>query len=309
MKFIFFVLISIFGAQVGFSQSDTLQNFAKETQLLALKYSGRNQWGYYLGQNHVYTQQYAEKYYINGNAMVTGIVTHLAGTFENPDNTVAFTVYDVASNKLPGKRLYSFAVKYKDLDLSGKAYHIQFPDKIAVADSFFVAFNVDDYMHGGYDGDTLGMYCGIKNSREPLDLKNFGRNAVQAHNHNMEDWKDFYSQNFTPIATHFALFPIVEKNNANGVEEFAKNSHIKNLLLYPNPALGYCHIAFDLKSTTNVTVTIQSIQGKTINDFPLGKHEIGKNLVKIDLTGIPTGSYLMQVKTEQTVLTSKITIE
>ncbi|MBT1688117.1 T9SS type A sorting domain-containing protein [Dawidia soli] len=187
-----------------------MRNFSADTELYAPQYSNPGQWGYILGQNHLYRQQFAEKYNVHGKVKIIGIIAYLAGSFENENNFVEFNVYSVGSTRLPDKKLASVQRLYKDLQLDGGAYYLPLTAPITVADSFYVTFNVQDYMHGGYDGDTLGLYCGLPGSRSEADLKKFGRNAVQAHNHVMEDWKDFYSQNFSPISTHFALFPVVE---------------------------------------------------------------------------------------------------
>ena len=308
MKQLYLLFAFVLITQMLFSQSvDTLRNFAANTELVALKYSGRNQWGYYLGQNHVSNQQYAEKYYIHGKGEILGLVTHLTGTFVHPNNTVEFNVYSVAKDKLPGIRLHSIAVKYKDLDLSGKAYAVKFQKPIAVSDSFFVAFNVHDYMHGGFDGDTIGLYSGIKNSRTTSDLKNFGRNAVQVHNHDMEEWKDFYSQNFTPIATHFALFPIVEFP-INGLSEY-DNKDFKILEISPNPAKNSVIINYECNTGGEVVISIYNLQGKQVKKEIISEKTFDSQSYKLNLEGLPSGTYVLNLRTQTTSLTSKIIIE
>lgn len=281
---------------------DTLSNLEEGTSLYAPRYTDPGQWGYILGQNSAYRQQYAEKYHIEGGAKVKGIITHLTGVYEHPENYVEFNVYRVSENGLPGKRLGGRQIFYKDIDLSGNAMYIHLNTAVNVADSFFVTFNVLDYLHGGYDGDTLGLMAGEPGSRPTEDLGSFGRNAVQAHNHSKEEWKDFYTQNFTPIATHFALFPIVE------YEDVSLEKHLswKNFRIYPNPSEGRFFIdnAPGKLSEVHVINTLGQVvlQRKVKSD---------EKIVAIDIREqCMPGAYILLLRTgEGSVSTAKIMIE
>jgi hypothetical protein len=296
MKYIsIFLLTSATFVHCWAQQKDTLRNFPKDTPLYAPKYSGNNQWGYYLGQNQLYRQQYAEKYHIQGKAKVTGIVTHLVGKFANAGNAVEFNVYSVGTNKLPDIRLSTFSITYPNLDLSGKAFSVEFPNPVAVSDSFFVTFNVDDYMHGGFDGDTLGLYCGENGSRPRNDLKNFGRNAVQIHNHDIEEWKDFYSQNFSPIATHFALFPIVEMAEPTGIDDLEEEKALA-ISVSPNPASGSFRVNFHTKESSNVQLSIKALDGREVYKRNLGMLPAGEHSQVVEKLELEYGCYIVDVR-------------
>lgn len=188
--------------------------------------------GLLLGHNSHYRQQFAERYRIAKGDRVRGVIVHLGGAYAHGDHLVRFTLYTVAKNGLPGNLIAKQAVAYRDLDLSGKAMRIDFDSAIAIpndgnpnsgisseVDSFFVAFDLGDYAHGGYEGDTLGLYACERGCRSASDLDLFGRNAVQWHNHDKVDWHDFYYQNFTPLAVHFAIYPIVERKAGSGLQQ------------------------------------------------------------------------------------------
>lgn len=208
---LFFILCMLMTHSIN-AQQQTLKNHPAGTPLVLLKYTQGGEWGYILGHNSFLRQQYAEKYYIPGRrARVVGVVTHHGGRVTNQNNIAEYGVYSVGSNRLPATQLGGKQVLYKDINLSGNAMTTMFNSPIAVADSFFVSFNLFDYAHGGYEGDTVGLYCGQDGCRTAADISaNKGRNVVQRHNHSIVDWRDFYTQNLTPIATHFAIYPIIE---------------------------------------------------------------------------------------------------
>lgn len=308
---IFIFAIVLFAAPLYAQQTDTLSNLPNGAILYAPKYNGNGQWGYILGQNSAYRQQFAEKYSIEGSATIKGIVTHLVGTFTHPDNYVEFNVYEEAPNGLPGSRIGGKQLFYKDLDLSGDTMTVTFSTPLPVQGSFFVTFNVLDYLHGGYEGDTLGLMVGEPGSRSESDLQNFGRNAIQAHNHTKEDWKDFYTQNFTPIATHFALFPIIEMGGTvTGIEDgFITKNELILYPPYPNPATKTVNVKYTLNKTSEVSLQIYDIYGRKMYQKNLGTQTSGEHEEIIDVDGFTEGAYLLLMGSGTMKLASKIIIK
>lgn len=295
MKKLLFPLL--FGTVAVYAQTDTLRNFDNNSSMYAPKYEGNGQHGYVLGQNHLYRQQFAEKYNISGATRVHGIIAHLTGVYANRSNFVEFNVYSVnAVNKLPDKKLASAQILYPDLDLSGSAYYVSLPVPVAVSDSFFVTFNVQDYMHGGYDGDTLGLFCAVAGTRSKEDLARFGRNAIQAHNHIKEDWRDFYTQNFSPIATHFALFPVVDKMIATNIHDNKISS--ETITLYPNPTSE----GFYVKSSEvdHSVVEVYNLQAQLL----LVKDVTAKDF--ISLQGFPESVFAVVIKSNEKRVIGKL---
>jgi len=188
---------------------DTLRNHDAAAVLFLPIYEAPQR-GLILGHNSPLRQQYAEKYFIAGIGRLAGVVAHVGGRYANPDNTVDFAVREVGADGLPGARLGGAAVRYADLDLTGSARFVAFSSPVSVTDSFFVTFDLGDYGHGGFEGDTLGLYACQPGCRDSSDLAVYGRNAVQRHNHNRVDWRDFHYQNLTPLLIHFAIYPVGE---------------------------------------------------------------------------------------------------
>jgi hypothetical protein len=188
---------------------DTLRNHSVQANLFLPIYEAPQR-GPLIGHNSMLRQQYAEKYFIPGTGRVHGVILHVGGVYANPHNTIDVSVRGVGVDGLPGVRLGGAAVRYDALNLSGAAQYVSFSSSITVTDSFFISFDLGDYGHGGFDGDTIGLYACAPGCRDSADLTVYGRNAVQRHNHARIDWRDFYYQNLTPLATHFALYPVGE---------------------------------------------------------------------------------------------------
>jgi len=189
--------------------TDTLRNHSDSAELYLPVYESP-QSGPILGHNSMLRQQYAEKYFIAGSGQVAGVILHAGGVFANPNNVVDVNVRAVGVDGLPGTRLGGKVVRYADLNLTGAAHYVAFFSPVDVVDSFFVSFDLGDYGHGGFEGDTLGLYACKPGCRDTSDLTVYARTVVQRHNHARVDWRDFYYQNLTPLAIHFALYPVGE---------------------------------------------------------------------------------------------------
>lgn len=287
----------------------TLRNLLPQHPQELRKYTNSNTWGYVLGHNFRFNQQYAEKYYVSGNTKVVGLISHHGGGYTNGNNLASFRVYSVGNNRLPAKRLGGKDVRYTDLQLNGSAMTTTFDTPIAVADSFFVSFDLHDYAHGGYEGDTIGLYSGINGSRTTTDFSNFGRNAVQAHEHAYEKWVDFRTQNFTNVATHFALFPIVEFGSVTGLaDEFVWQEDLKLYPVYPNPSTGNLTFRYALSQRSEVRLQILDVTGKTVYTQDFRQQAIGEHFKVVDLSGLPAGTYIYLIQTNGVSLASRLVI-
>lgn len=288
---------------------DTLYN-ATTSNLIAPKYTKASQWGYILGHNHEYRQQYAEKYYVSGSVNIVGVVAHFEGKFANPQNVLEIAAFKVGTNKLPSSKRAAKDIPYKDLKLDGSPMTILFNTKPTMTDSFYVSANFYDYAHGGYEGDTIGLMCTEAGSRVASDLSNFGRNVVQRHSHEKVDWRDFYTQNFTPMAVHFALFPIIQYNNTTGTDDaFAHQTGLKMFAPYPNPCTGNINLSFDLAAPSPIEVQLMNSQGQFIKNYDFGQKSIGNHTLNLDLEIQPAGMYVLLLKTNQTAIATTLTIE
>lgn len=300
-------IFGIISAFDGWGQvKDTLINLPDTAHLTAYVYNVPGSSGYYTGHNNLYREEFAEKYEISGSASVIGTISYHTGVNTN-NNIAEFNVYDVAASRLPGKQLGTQKVPYRSLDLSRHAMTTLFDAPVAVADSFFVSFNLTDYAHGGFEGDKIALLTGYDGTRSAEDRKKFGRNAIRLHDHDTRLWRDFYSQNFTPIMTHFAIYPIVAFNTVTGTEEGSLSDG--TLTLYhvsPNPAAGQCTIRFALAARADAEIWICDVTGKERYRRHCGSLASGEHAEPVDISALPQGMYICVVAVNQRRLATRL---
>ncbi len=285
---------------------DTLKNHVDGLTLGSAKYTGSGEWGYFLGHNHHEQQQFAEKYYVDDHVHVLGVVVHVTGTVTNAGNEASGRIFEVGTDGLPGAELEDGHIDFGDLDLSGGANIILFHDEAHVEDSFFVSFDLGDYAHGGQEGDTIGVLYAPDGSRNSADLANFGRNVIQEHGHGSANWSDVYSQSFLNLATHLAIYPIVEfEDHHNSVQQVSG----KNLAIaapYPNPAAGSIMIPYTVKKGSDVTIEVVDLAGRKVQAISKEGMIAGSYTETLDLSRLQNGLYHVVVRTDSGALAVRI---
>lgn len=306
MKSIIFSLAIIVSFS-AFSQIDTISNLNLPAQFTVQKHQGTNVWGYWTSHNAYGDEAWAEKYYVSGPVKVLGVISHHKGYVSNPNNTLQFGVRNVAQNAYPGSLVTSKSVRYDEIDLSGDAMTTMFNNAINVNDSFFVSYELGDIAHGGFEGDTIALMMGIDGSRPQTDANTIARNAIRWHSHSGEVWKDFATQNFTNIMTHFAIFPIVEFLNVSNEVFFQKNE-TKIYPAYPNPSNGKISINVENIANSEVSFELMSLDGKKL--FSSNKVESFEGIknFEFDFQQFSKGYYILLIKNERTAFAQKIQI-
>lgn len=282
---------------------DTLRNLSSTATRTINTYTSN--WGYYTGSNYLYREEFAEKYYISGTRTILGIISEHTGKVTNNNNTSQFRVYSVGSNRLPSTLLSSKNVKYGDINLTGAPMVTLLNSPATVADSFFVSFNLTDYAHGGFDGDTVGLLYGVDGSRSNADLSILGRNAIRFHSHSGPSWKDFYSQNFTPIKTHFAIYPIL--SSATGIDDL-KTDEFEITNVFPNPFTESLYIKVNQKNEVNkLSITIYNDLGQIVKQITSENFDYTDSKeIKINTTELISGRYILFIKGINTGLATQI---
>lgn len=97
----------------------------------------------------------------------------------------------------------------------------------------------------------------------------------------------------------------VEGQEVVGIEEL---SHIlSNFELYPNPANGQANINIHLKSVENISLQILDLSGKVIRTVNYGQLN-GSYILPIDLSGINSGMYIVNMWIGNQTITEKLVI-
>ena len=306
MKYYYTIICAVVLSGTYCQAQDTLRNLLTDS-LVAFEYEAPG-WGYFLGHNHNLNEEYAERYAIEGTGAVVGVISHHTGVNTN-NNMAEFNVYAVGSNNLPDQQLGSHEVPYRDLDLSGNAMTTMFDKPVVVTNQFYVAFNLNDYAHGGFEGDIISLMSGPDLTRSTEDLANFGRNVIRRHNHGSRIWRDFYTQNFTPMATHFAIFPIVDFTITSiTAPRVTKGA----LTLYPavyDGASNETALRFSLGQPAETTIRLVSLDGKPVLEQNLGWLPSGDHNVPLLYKGISAGIYVYSIQVGNTLLASRVMLQ
>ena len=294
--------------QVITAPDTILKNLKEPINLTYYSYGNTYPWGYSTGHNYSGSEEWAEKYYIKGNAKVKGVISHHFGTVKGLTYPAEFNVYNVGDNRKPSTKITHKIIRYGDIDLSGKAMVTYFNTVATVVDSFFVSFNLFDYYHRPFT-DTIGLYYGVDGSRPAADLINFGRNCIRKHFHGPPVWKDFYSQNNTPVATHFAIYPIIEFSGTTNINQYVGYSGIKMHPVFPNPAKTSVSILYDLDFVSSISYNITSLTGQLVKSEIVGMQNSGNNEIKINNLNIASGTYIFTLQSNKGALAQLLIVE
>ncbi len=288
------------------ASEDTLKNHAAGLTLVSDKYTGTGEWGYFLGHNHHEQQQFAEKYYVDDHIHVLGVVVHVTGTVTNADNEVSARIFEVDADGVPGSELEDGHMDFGDLDLGGGPNVILFHDEAHVEDSFFVSFDLGDYAHGGHEGDTIGVLYAPDGSRNSADLARFGRNVIQEHGHGSANWSDVYSQSFLNLATHLAIYPLVEFEDDHTGIKLVSGKTLAVAAPYPNPAAANITIPYTVKKSSDVHIDIVDMAGRTVQAVFKEAASAGSYTETLDLSRLQNGLYHVVVRTDYGALAVRI---
>lgn len=248
---------------------------------------GISLWGYYLGHNAWGDEAFGEKYEVTGEQQVVGVIAHLGGTSES-NNQAAYKAYAVGSNGLPASTLATKNFVMGDVPSDAVTPHmVMFDNPVAVNNAFFVVLDLGDYSHSSLQGDTLCLMSGAQGSR-PASDDTFGRNVIRWHGHGVEGWKDFFTQNFTPLSIYFAIYPVLD-GVVSTSEIFVDRAAPT---LFPMPANDVLNVAMNLLEPEFMQVMIFGIEGKLISteQFALAG---GENRLQLPVAELAPGAYVI----------------
>jgi hypothetical protein len=97
-------------------------------------------------------------------------------------------------------------------------------------------------------------------------------------------------------------------NNAGvGVKENAQNS-ASNSVIYPNPASNNATLVIDMKDNSSVDITVMNAVGQVVKTNK-AQAQAGQNSINIDLNGLSTGIYMVNVKVGGATSTKKLIVQ
>ncbi len=289
-----YILIFLAFSLSAFCQ-DTLRNIHPGEELIAYRSDyGGFICGYLTGQNCWFSENYAEKYRIKGNAEVIGVISYHTGYMTRANRQVTFDIWSVGANHLPEDSLGGRYMSYRNLIVSGNPVQTLFYEPIAVQDSFFVAFNFLLYAHDAEEigfTDTLALMTSLDGSRPDSDLANIGRNAVRFHH---GQWRDLYQR--LGYKFHLALFPIVKYSTVAGNINY--QDAVNFLSAFPNPCIDEALVSFSIGMESNVKIKLKNLNQKEIMSIDLGRKNPGLYHENINVNELAAGLYLLSVESD-----------
>jgi len=84
---------------------------------------------------------------------------------------------------------------------------------------------------------------------------------------------------------------------------------LETFKVYPNPATESLNVSFELKESNNVVVEFIDITGRTLKTKNLGSRTANVYNEKIDVAQLPMGLYMLNVRTDNSVVSKKVFVQ
>ena len=81
------------------------------------------------------------------------------------------------------------------------------------------------------------------------------------------------------------------------------------VVAYPNPTSGQTNVSFNLTDASDVSVTLINVEGKQVGGESFGHLSAGDYTKTIQLDGLPSGVYLLQLKGDRETIVKKISVQ
>ncbi|NMD01558.1 MAG: T9SS type A sorting domain-containing protein, partial [Bacteroidales bacterium] len=88
----------------------------------------------------------------------------------------------------------------------------------------------------------------------------------------------------------------------------ASESALQYIAAYPNPCTDMLYININAQKQGNYSLQLNNQLGQSMNISAKGELTAGSNYVSLNTSSLPSGIYYLQVKTEKSVQTIKITV-
>ena len=165
-----------------------------------------------------------------------------------------------------------------------------------LTDSFFVGYDLS-YTWGHTNNDTLTAFVTSSRTESVYDVVS-GDTIINNQNVSFSPVDTFWLDNGynLGIQCELFMFPIVTTHVTEGFNGISRN----NLTFYgnyPNPATDNTNIKFSLANSTDVTITISDMAGRTINTITETSLAAGMHIVPVATANMPAGDYIYLVRT------------
>lgn len=122
-------------------------------------------------------------------------------------------------------------------------------------------------------------------------------------------WQFAYNSGTIYIGTHGRGF--FKSTSLVGIKDNdikADNTGVSQLSVYPNPVSNNGTVSFKLEKNTETSIRIFDIRGQLIKEINSGNLSVGKQNVAFNVSDLPNGTYIMQLKTANETKTTKFVV-
>lgn len=175
---------------------------------------------------------------------------------------------------------------------------ITFSTPVAFTDSFLVSLVVKT----PNSDDTLGIVtsnpdsgCGQNEARFLQKIEDFAQ-AFAVWDYAANNWQGGFDADLMVLA-------VVEISQPTGV----KNGNLRVYKAYPNPSCTSTQLLFETDNADIATITLYDMTGKEVLVNKVNTIA-GLNQYTVDVSNLPNGSYIYNIKTSRGQVTSKIVV-
>ncbi|UPT67225.1 MAG: T9SS type A sorting domain-containing protein [Sphingobacteriales bacterium JAD_PAG50586_3] len=86
------------------------------------------------------------------------------------------------------------------------------------------------------------------------------------------------------------------------------NANTTNITVYPNPASGFAQLTFTLTDAANISASLVNVMGQKVAAINGGNFAPGTHTVNLDINGLATGVYFVNLNTGNGMVTEKLIV-
>jgi lysyl endopeptidase len=262
---------------------DTLSNIRPGEEVKP--YQSGLAWGAWSGHNSGHITQFAEHFINNQKQKVMGTLLNVDRNYVGSASS-SLVVKIWTDQGQPATVVYQKNVLLADL-ASGTVQFIEFDSAVTIGSSFFAGYEL--FYHTPADTFSTDM------------AQNRLTDSVNTAYVFDNQWYELSKYSSGAIYSSFSIRPVV----FDSVPHLKSVEYSTPIMLYPNPARGYCWIEFKRLIELPVHVTISDLQGNKLSDTDYGPYQ---RSVRLEISNFKPGIYLIRVKQGGNFYTAKLVI-
>ena len=122
-------------------------------------------------------------------------------------------------------------------------------------------------------------------------------------------WARFNDSDGVPSLNYLDRIPMVRMNFDVLVDVEETETNMVRATIYPNPASDVITLEYDLVSNAELIIGLFDIQGKHLENLYVGNDQAGSHKLTIDVSSLPSGSYVIRMNSELGKLEKTLVIE